>query len=660
MEKNTDNNSMEMVKNARGFSLAEVVVAMAMLTVTVGGVMMLVSDNSSKNIFKGSVLGTSACVTEANRILSAIQEKGSIRSRFTMNTIPQGAAWTSPPPSYAPDYTAMPLLPSATTIVNPDPASANQAAAGEAGIANATRWSATTPVYDLSTPATAPIIRPQALIMGNMTALQAIYHSDKASFCTAANGANFYSYDNSGETGTAFNTIFTDPTNLAMDEVKEYIKIEPFNTSTGAIVAGCPDVEPRPARPDEGALTGNLQRPPGLDSTVHPNSAALVAATIPTSVRYDRGFLVTVKVAFKDRAGRNRECQSQERFQYNAVQPKNTATLTINDIEASINDADAIDNLGGGVHNPAAAPSYSGTDAPYLHCSTATSPTPVNYRQLNVRVTGARAGSIMLCRDLSVQRSRLFPSTGPYNVTYNYRHTFYSTELMRSGYYSTVGNTPSNPVMVAGLYFPVGTNYYCLPGDGCTGWPFVPATGGTSADFYTRSDGTDKGYPSPLAADTRYYYPRPQLSVNDNAKKWAPCERINPCGGSTMAAGHYFPASGSRAEAYHLQFSSVPEGCDVHIQVAEVDAAYNITATEVRAYMLERPPGNKICHTGGTPSHGLPANSWYYSCMPGTGQPVAPDCNNVGDTNMRDGIACCMDFPRLPSGRPAAYPYLDP
>jgi hypothetical protein len=656
MKQNTDNIPMGIVRNNQGFSLVEIVVAMAMMTITVGGVMMLVSDNSSKNIFKGSIVGTSACVTEANRVLSAIQEKGSIRSHFTMNTILDTAV--SPYPNYR---TAMPLAPSATTSINPDPSISSQAAAGEAGIADGTRWSATTPVYDLSAPGTAPIIRPQALIMGNMTALQAIYKSDKASFCSAASGANFYSYNNSGETGTGFSTIFTDPTNLNLDQVREYVKIEPFDTGTGAVVAGCPDVEPRPARPDESTLTADLQRPPGLVNPAQPNSAGLIAATVPSTVRYNRGFVVTVKVTFKDRADRDRECQAQERFQYNAVQSKNSASLVINDIEATINDADPIDNLGGGANNPAAAPTYSGTSAPYLHCSTATSPTPASSRQLNVRVTGARAGSIMLCRNLSQARSRLFAGTSG-NLAYNYRHTFFSTELMRSGYYSTVGNTAANPVMVAGLYFPLGNNYYCLPGDGCTGWPFVPSTGGTAGtDYIIRGDGTDKGYPSPLPATTRYYIPKSELSLSSTSVKWEPCERVNLCptlGGSTMTAGHFFPTSGARADAYHLQFSSVPEGCDVHLQIAEIDAAYNVTATEVRTYMLERPPGNKICNAGNIGYGGHPANSWFYSCMAGSSAPIAADCNT--DSNMFNHNPCCMDFPRLPSGTPAAYPYLDP
>jgi prepilin-type N-terminal cleavage/methylation domain-containing protein len=71
----------------RGFSLVEIVISMAVLTITVGGMMMLISDGTTNNIFRGGILGTSACMKEAYRVLGAVEEKGIRRAVYTMNEV---------------------------------------------------------------------------------------------------------------------------------------------------------------------------------------------------------------------------------------------------------------------------------------------------------------------------------------------------------------------------------------------------------------------------------------------------------------------------------------------------------------------------------------------------------------------------------------------
>jgi Tfp pilus assembly protein PilV len=647
MKKNTDNIDMSKLKNNSGFSLVEIVVAMALMTVTVGGVMLLVSDNTAKNIFKGTILGQSACSTEANRILNAIKEKGAIRSHFNMNTA-----------SASNVYSQMLVDPNAvTTSITPT----SETAAQEAGISSAIRWPNGTPVYDLTAAATAPIVRPQSLIMGYMTALQAIYKSDKANFCTAANGAKFYSYSGSGETGTSFSTIFTDPVNTSMDELEEYIKIEPFDTASGSIVGSCPDVEPRPPRPNESAISSDLQHPTSLNTFQHPTSASLVLATVPSTVLGNRGFLVTAKVVFKDRAGRPRECQAQERFQYN-MQPRNPATtLSTEDAEATISDTDKPYELGGGIHSNfgAGPPTYDGTYATnnYLQCNDTASADALLRGTLNVRIRYARSGSIMLCRNLSTTRTRLTAAT-TFSFTAPVRHTYYSTEMMKSDWYTSNaldydgdGDLP----MITGAFYPIGGPYYCLGADGCTGFPFFPTNtfpGALGTDYISPISPPSDGYEADgttAIATVRYYRPESGRSTKlaDTTIKWTPCERISVCGIKPTVAAYV-----ASPEGYHMTFGSLPDGCDVNIQVAEVDAAFNVATTTVQAYMHEKLPGNYVCNAGSTGAGGHGVNAWFYACSAGLPAGFVACSNAI----MTAHTPCCYTFPDNPRGMtPRAY-----
>lgn len=497
------------------------------------------------------------------------------------------------------------------------------------GVPSAVRWVGNLPVFDFSV--TPPAIRPHQLVMGYMTALQSIYLSDKAQFCTQPFGQNFFS-----ATGTATNSfpqIFTNSTAGGMDlaELNEYIKIEPFDTATGALVAGCPDVDIRPPRANEANLASDIQSPSLL---VHPNDPSVQVFTLPTSVQFDRGFLVTSTVTFKDRAGRQRECKAQKRFQY-GLQPQNSTVITVLDAEGVLDDSDDPEELNTSLNTteltnpPDQDGEFDATPPHYLRCDDSS-----YSRNLNIRLRNVRAGSLLMCRNMSVQRSSDATAvTGGEMITntYNQTQTFYSTEIAQQPYYW------SYPQAIAGMYLPSGT-YYCKTAEGCPELPRFSygslAPGGAASVEYNGSRGV------------RYYFPKTHsLEV---AYKWEACERVQICGVDPTTAG-LAKASGNLVSGYHLRYANLPQGCDVHLQIAEVDAAYNIATSEVREYMEERQPGNKVCFNG-TPalSASYPANAWFFACTTGTNPAGFRDCDDY-DTS---GTGCCEDYPFYREYRP--------
>src|SRR5690606_21154373 len=123
----------------------------------------------------------------------------------------------------------------------------------------ALRWTATLPVIDF-TPDTVnysmPIVNPARTIMGYMNALQAMYNGNMAALC-ADPGVVIYS-----DAGAAnpYPATFPPPTVLDMDNVVEYIRIQTFNTSTGAAVA-CAAMNIRPPSENQTQATADLTQP---------------------------------------------------------------------------------------------------------------------------------------------------------------------------------------------------------------------------------------------------------------------------------------------------------------------------------------------------------------------------------------------------------------
>jgi hypothetical protein len=131
----------------------------------------------------------------------------------------------------------------------------------------------------------------------------------------------------------------------------------------------------------------------------------------------------------------------------------------------------------------------------------------------------------------------------------------------------------------------------------------------------------------------------------------------------------FVPGNGNIPDSYRLEYApaapGLPSGCEFHMQIAEVDSAYNVRATEVREYTLEKAPGNKLCSTGTTGAGGYAANRWYFSCdatpavAPTTlGSANLPDCATVTNRSVAvpgvpvvfgAGTACCIDFPGNPA-----------
>ncbi|MCB9073065.1 MAG: hypothetical protein H6623_05555 [Bdellovibrionaceae bacterium] len=262
-------------------------------------------------------------------------------------------------------------------------------------------------------------------------------------------------------------------------------------------------------------------------------------------------------------------------------------------------------------------------------------------RRVTMRLTRTRSGSIHMCRNLSAQRSPVqgTPASDAANTaaapaaTWFYRQvgtaansgtgigfyfrneapqrtTFYSTELMQHAYFNAKDrvDTPGD-LFVAGLYYPDGT-YYCNTGRGCGGsgvttryrtyQPRSPAF-----PIRERYDpGETTGSNNRVLTEygnARSYFPSDHGATTATAP-WVPCETLHNtavCGTGTIEVNGFIPGdyttTNMSLDGYHMRFNTLPGGCEIHMQVAEVDAGYNIRSSEFREYIQEMAPGNRLC-----------------------------------------------------------------
>jgi len=702
---------MKIMMKHHGFSLPEALVASAILAIVVTGVLTMVGDGSTvSDVFRTRVQGNNSCLISANQVMGKFKERGLIRSRHNFVVPPvSGGAWGDGVESL-----------SVTVGSNL-----------EKEINDTDRWA--DPIYYAAAvdPRQA-MLRPHHLLMGYMTALQAIYNSDRTGFCTAARGKS--TYTGNAATGDIW-LEFAGSEGLRSPV--SYVKIVPFNTSTGALDGACPDIDIRPPRPNETSIVTESRLPPGLTTANHPNSANVEVfdvATGPAPIS-THGFAVTVTITHTDEHGQARECSVSERFQY-GMQPENPLEFEFEDIDTPGSPLTAVSNDVLPPENMNQTTRLGAANPPYFSDTTHTlsnANKPVYYacgdsvnRRINFRLQNVRPGSIMMCRNLSMRRPvgtadgyddgtggaitmvtdnagtermnttaddrdgmYVWPSSTD-NNHYGKRQTFYSTELLRHAYFAqqdAVDGT-SGDLFIAGIYYPAGT-YKCRSAtDNCKGLPIFPygadngnnvtenngglPTFGAGPQFLMAAPSTTTNDNSPTSTMFTHY-PKPSdhatttlsrsTSTTTNAtggtNQWIPCEKLSViCGQTTTVAAGFVGGDRTDTETtddtdgYNLQISGLPRGCEVHIQMAEVDAAYNVKATEFREYMQEQLPGNYLCRSGSAspiPSGNAHGNGdWFFSCS--AAPPTATVCNAANSIGDPPTTSCCIPFPIYPHG----------
>jgi len=631
-----------------------------------------------------------ACLAEANRVMNNIKERGLIRSRYTL-PVPIGSTFAT-----------------AMTVSGTQPT-----AATENGLTVGQRWMTGEEIYGpLADP---QILRPYVEIMGYMNFLQALYNNNKSAFCPNSGPGNVDSASDPVNTGVS------DSSNLA--NAHSYLKVQPFDTTTGTVVAcnAAGANAPIHIRPPHDASSAYSTTIPVSDTTTvgnlplirttgtqanYPNGTKSMFAA-DSVVTDTKGWAVTVTVNYEDRKHTSQSCSIQEKFQY-STQPANLSKFEFQDIEgadpsAAQSDTATPENLNGTVrmHWLSADPIYPATDpltggvhptADYSQSTTLPSdpsadPTNTLFygcassdynRSVNLRLKNVRPGSIMMCRNLSSMRDLPTQAAGVEHAYFPFaqRTTFYSTELLQNAYFAAQDNADSiaGDMMIFGLYYPAsaapGGDYYCYSAEGCSNLPRFSY--GFDGSYLPAGQPATHTWTDPSNPSIAHYYPRTTpAAAAASTTGWVPCETINVCGVTPTYAG-FVPgfrtdaATANDFDAYHLQINNLPVGCEVDIQMNEVDAGYNAKATEFKEYIHEKIPGDKLCRNGdashllnpvsGGPTHG--AHEWFFACSSktqyqdltyGAGLSV-PKCTSGNDTT-----PCCLDFPFYPSPNNSNY-----
>ena len=658
-----DHRNRHFLNNA-GLSLPEVMIAAGFLAITVTAVMTLTSS-SERSVNSATIQGSSACLAEAHRILSNVRERGIVRSFVDI----RAAAGTGAP--YFGMTPGAPLTPIPSVVGTGLPGQA------EVGLSDADRWGGVSIYSGVNTFDNNGSIYPHRLIMGTMSMLDALVNRDQA-ICDNARGlgpvlADFIPARNAAQDMVA-----------GIQNAQGFLKVQPFDIRNGATLGCSPPARPRHTRPQnrnnnlEVSLQAGTLRPRGLSASQYPeNGTGVFSLSRNTDMdEANKGWLVTASVTYTDRAGRNRECRAQERFQYQPL-PVSPLTLAVvsptgdtNNLNASINTT----NLG---NPPAYNDDYGGGSRPLYH--SCTSGDTAADRTVRARITGIRRGSIMMCRNLSKERSRTHPNlnvlvqgafvqtrlTGApgnevlFQPDFPERQTFHSSELLKMNYFRSADlahNGEIGDMLVMGLHYPGGI-IHCRPGHNCAGLP-VFDIGLLHKINYTANTHLTDAAAFNDHTDGNYFYFREQEGLFANTSNtdyaWRPCERLtNVCYRSLDPSSGYTSSSpDSPKDQLDLIWTDLPRGCDLHIQVAEVDASYNVQATEIREYIQERVPGNWLCRAGeyGTGEEaGVPLSfqgpyhsgdiNWFFRCG---AQPAGyENCATASGPY----VPCCMPYP---------------
>ncbi len=660
---------MLFIKSQKGFSLIEAVVGMVLLAILVGAVLTVTMGD--KTAGRKNLTFNASCKAEAQRLMSEFKGKGLVRDHYSF-----------PSQVAAPAGPGGPLPAPGSHVVVPNEPSAIEVGVNDGGNF-VDRWLNTGPPDQINTPFTTgdpssllvadlTILRPYTLIMGTMSTLETIHN--KFSAVCAPPGLQ------ASSAPPPLSTIFPDPigveasaiSNTGLFNPEAYLQIRLFNTATGQVIVGsCGALHDHVAMPS-GNPPGMLNTfPPGLISGVNfppgPPALAVTIGQIPPSVRFDAGFEVTITVQYDGRDGTQPSCSVTEKFQYplNMADPARPLLLQDAETPLDLTDAEQINTF----IRSTTANDYTAGNLPPQGCAATPS-------ALNFRVANARPGSVFMCRNLT----QLRPLTGAgvsilsaptrLDVTApnGLRQSFYSSELSLPPGNSDSNNGPGVGDDAAlnaqgfyqynSLYYPFGT-YYCSAAEGCNNLPRFPTTPTITFNNY------DVRTPSTHLSNTATVW-------NNNFKtgRWVPCEHAQiSCATSaytTSGVGtetlynprtEFIKGSGTVADGYHIQYGLPPDvlppGCEVHMQVAEVDPSYNVRTIEFYEYTHEVIPGDRLVHLAAE----LP-EQWHFVCSSAGGPlsavalPCPPGATPRGPTSAQGfnlGANCYVNFPGSPT-----------
>jgi prepilin-type N-terminal cleavage/methylation domain-containing protein len=646
---------MLFIRSQKGFSLIEAVVGMVLLAILVGAVLTVTLGDKTGG--RKNLTFNASCKAEAQRILSEFKGKGLVREHLAL------------PP------TGGPLPPAGFHVVVPA-----IPAASEDGLNYSDRWrytgaadSINSPltVSDPTNPADLTILRPYTLIMGTISTLETL-HNNFPAVC-APPGLLASSAPN------PLDDIFKNPvgvedsaiSNSGLFDPEAYLQIQMFNTATGAPIAGtCGGTHDHVAPPSSDP-NGMLNIfPPGMNSGVNypaaptPDLRIGQVHTGPPAVRFDAGYEVTIRLDYDGRDGTRQACSVTEKFQYplNMADPARPLVLQDAEIPVNLVDAEQINSF----IRSTTANDYTPGNFPPLGCNP-----PIAPGALNFRVGNARPGSVYMCRNLSQQRPLAGPGfsilAAPQRLNISQanglRQTFYSSELSQVLSSRDNGPNPDAVLNARGfyrynsLYYPFGT-YFCSAAEGCNNLPRF-STGPNPLTTFANYDGRT---PSWHASDTNTVW-----DPNFKTGRWVPCEyaQISCATSAYTASGappietlynptaQFVKGSGQVPDGYHIQYAGLPAGCEVHMQVAEVDSAYNVRTLEFYEYTHETLPGNRLVHIAGQP-----IDQWHFVCTPAAGpySAIATPCPPVGTvrglTTAQEfdlAASCYIDFPGSPT-----------
>ncbi len=694
---------MLFIKSQKGFSLIEAVVGMVLLAILVGAVLTVTMGD--KTAGRKNLTFNASCKAEAQRLMSEFKGKGLIRDHYSFPSqaaAPAGPGGALPAPG---THVVVPIEPSAD----------------EVGLNFADRWTDAGSADVINTPFTTgdpssalaadlTILRPYTLIMGTITALETI-HNNFPAVCTAPGML-------ATSAPAPLSTIFPNPfgvedsaiSNTGLFNPDAYLYIRMFDTATGAPFAldPCGGTHDHVAMPNS-SPTGMLNVfPPGMNSGVnYPPGVPVPGMRIgqihsgPPAVRFNAGYEVTITIDYDGRDGTRPSCSVTEKFQYPLNMADPTRPLLLRDLDlpdenAGADDFDTSEAINSFIPTamPTTSPSVAasidwganGGTSPFLACNDA------NPRTLNFRVANARPGSVFMCRNLTRQRS-LNDTAGlnTHNITTitanrhrlnvltprGLRQSFYSSELnQNTTSYDNDDTSVTNADRPAagpnafgfrqfnGLYYPFGS-YFCDTTANCPNLPRFN-TQGTALTI----GNYDVYFPSRHSSQLNTPWD-PNLKTG----RWVPCEhaQISCATDDYSASGfpneklfsprtEFVKGSGTVADGYHITYGLapadlLPAGCEVHMQVAEVDSAYNVRTIEFYEYTQEAAPGNRLVHIATRPPQ-----EWNFNCFPSgnaTLDPAVPcpistartaGFPQVAATYDVSGPTCYVNYPGSPVG----------
>ncbi len=588
---------------------------MGILAISTVGVVYLVSSGNQTSQDRSRLASSNSCVALANGLLNRVKGTG-----LAMSSTPYF------PTTYDADGTRHP---GGAGLLN-------------SGINAADRWPNGAP-FDILTFDNSDanpdnwftVTKPALLINGVMNDLLAIYNSSPANFCTNAAGADYnnmmnmaqyyansadgidpelFAFDQTDDGALAGSTAGNNiPDVIEAGGLTASLRIQPYNIDDLVVLGACP------AAP--------LQLAP---ASAVPNESATAQMAQTGGVRNDLGLLTTVTVNYTDRNGTAKSCFVQQRFQYDKEVnnfPRITGTL---EIEPTVDPNNRI----GGTGPPTGIPN-GGRLA--LRCDE-----PDLQYELRHTLTPQKEGSVFLCRNRT--RRRGAPPGGAIQTVVQgywtdafFRDTSDTTET--TGEASTAGTS----YFAGGAYFvgsPDGVaTVNCTGGDSNgSGTPcntnFIFPPPGTPAFTFNQAN-PDPAPRSLFANREALVQSIRELDYNDApagggaTEHWVPCAMIDNLNDvtATDSAGlacdipvtHTF-AGGQ----YTIQLdvdTATDYACDIMLDIAEVDAAYNISSADaanfytLEDYVEQKAPGDAICfnNTAGV-VNGATAGNFYFIC----------------------------------------------